>query len=166
MCPDSVCHPISWSSKLTRRVARSTTSAESQAAAEAYDSVIGLENNLPPTLLKSPKFLVVDSKDSFYLMSSAKIPAEQQLLRDLQAVREAFENGTLTGIIWAKGELQLADCLTKLAHVNAQKLTKVLEEPCLLVNITNSEIRTNERRGLVSTSSSLPSTSAAFAGPQ
>ena len=118
--------PISWSSRKTKRVARSTLTAESLAAIEAVDNAILIKAAVEEVLGRHipPICALVDNKSLAEVVKTTNVPAEKRLIIDLGALREMIEQKTLI-LEWVPTEKQLADVLTK-QGASKEKLIRVL----------------------------------------
>ena len=122
-------HVLDWRSFKLQRVARSTLSAEGQAAAEASDAIyftsLFLRSFLDPSLdlssptaarLQHPSALVVDAKALFDLLHQdelqARLGAEKRTAVEVLVTKQKLvECGAAPR--WVSSERQLADGLTK-----------------------------------------------------
>lgn len=120
-------HPISWTSRRARRVARSTSTAELLAAADAVDKVTYLKHLLEELQSSQTTELVVDSRSIFSLCSTMKEPEEAKNKIILATIREEHNEQSLSTIRWTPGAAHLADALTKENPVIAAKLEQVLQ---------------------------------------
>eukprot|EP00171_Calliarthron_tuberculosum_P004551 IDg4551t1 len=108
-----VTHAIQWSSRKLRRVARSSSTAELLAAAEAIDTAIYLQELLNELLYWHPMDFSTDSRSLFTLITTTKEPEERRNKIDIAAMRNAFDIGQLRSINWIPGYYLIADALTK-----------------------------------------------------
>jgi hypothetical protein len=94
-------HVTDFCSHKLRRVARSTTAAETLAASEGYDRAYycWAISRWMGKGLHCGQLLVVDNSSLFTDMSSTRSPKEKRLKVDLALLWEAFEQGNLGGII-------------------------------------------------------------------
>ncbi len=123
-----IVHPIYWSSRKLRRVARSSSTAEILAAADAIDMASYLAS-LAAELMYSHKIeFTTDSRSLFNLASTTKEPTERLNKKDLAAIREAFESGLIKGINWCPGYYLVADALTKDNRESSAHLLKVFRQ--------------------------------------
>eukprot|EP00171_Calliarthron_tuberculosum_P022319 IDg22319t1 len=121
-------HPIHWSSKKIRRVARSSSTAEILAAADAIDVGLYLAHILKELIYEHTIDLSTDSRSLFSLATSVKEPEERRNKIDLSAIRESFDNGMLTSVSWTPGHYLVSDALTKDNRLTASLLTQVLRD--------------------------------------
>ena len=119
-------HPIHWSSRKLRRVARSSSTAEVLAAADAHDFGIYLQAILSEIMYLHPIRITSDSAAVFGLSSSTKKPEEVRNLIDLAGIREDFESGKVAMISWFPGCYLISDPLTKDNRETADLLHTVL----------------------------------------
>ena len=123
--------PLVWASKKSKRVARSTLTAETLAASEAVDSatllkevireVIGLK--LPPIELR------VDNKSLYDAVRTTNTLAEKRLMIDMSALRQMCDRKEVE-VKWIAAKYQLADVFTKEGS-DKRKLMEVIESGCL-----------------------------------
>ncbi len=121
-------HPIYWSSRKLKRVARSSSTAEILAAADAIDMashLVALAEEL--TYCHKIEF-TTDSRSLFNLASTTKEPTERLNKTDLSAIRESFDDGAIRRINWCPGYYLVADALTKDNRESSSHLLKVLRE--------------------------------------
>eukprot|EP00171_Calliarthron_tuberculosum_P004588 IDg4588t1 len=123
-----VVHPIYWSSRKLRRVARSSTTAEILAAADAIDMTMYLQALLSEVSYSHPFELSTDSRSLFNLATSTKEPSESMNKADLASMRLAFENGTMRACNWTPGYYLAADGLTKDNRESSSLLLKIFRE--------------------------------------
>ncbi len=126
-CGDIV-HPIHWSSRKLRRVARSSTTAEILATADAFDMGLYLKALLAELTYDHELHLNSDSRSVFNLSSTTKEPEERVNKLDLAAMREAHENGELAVISRTPGYYLVADALTKDNRETAALLLRTLRD--------------------------------------
>ena len=123
-CNDVV-HPVYWTSRKLRRVARSSSTAELIGAADAVDKALYIAAVLREILYDHDVHLATDSRSLFSLATSIRDPEESLNKLDLAAIRQAFENGMLRRICWCPGYYIIADTLTKNNRETAALLSKV-----------------------------------------
>ena len=140
-----VVHPIHWHSRKLKSVARSSSTAEILAAADAYDIGQYICNILEEVKYKHRLHLVSDSRSVYSLTSSTKEPEERINKVDLVAMHDAFEDGSLHKIIWCPGYYNVSDALTKDNRESSSLLLKTHRQeryphhPELLVRTTPKE---------------------------
>ena len=85
--------PITWGSKKTRRVARSTLTAETLAASEAVDSAQVVKKGAEEVLGRHlpPIKMYVDNKSLADAAKTTNVPTEKRLRIDLAALREMLD---------------------------------------------------------------------------
>jgi hypothetical protein len=129
----STVHVIDYCSHKLRRVARSTKTAETLAASEAYDRSYYCRALLRWMKIGAMQgiFLVLDNSSLYADVSTTRTPKEKRLKVDLALLREAFEIGTLSAVIWAESAAQLADALTKADENSDSRLLAVLGDGVL-----------------------------------
>ena len=118
--------PIVWASKKSKRVARSTLTAETLAAVEAVEAAVMCRKVLEDVLNKAlpPIKLMVDNKSLYDTSNTTNVLADKRLMVDMSALRQMVTEKEVT-IRWIPAEKQLADVLTK-SGANKAKLTGVL----------------------------------------
>ena len=124
------CAPISWCSKRLKRVARSTLSAETQAATEALDAAYLLRKFLVDMFER--EFGVVLCTDNQSLVDSintTNLSTDKRLRVDLAALREAHENNEVH-FKWVETAKQIADVFTK-KGASKRNLLQILQSCCL-----------------------------------
>eukprot|EP00971_Amphidinium_carterae_P182427 3620375-Amphidinium_carterae.1 len=126
-------HLLDWASSAQRRVTRSTYASELYAAVDAYDSSLLLRQCLlevrtgnisasharleaeasVPRLL--PLVLCIDAKSVFQSVASRvpRIPAEKNLVVQIQWLKEELELFRLSDLLWLDTRSMSADGLTK-----------------------------------------------------
>jgi hypothetical protein len=130
---ESPFHVIDFCSHRLRRVARSTKTAETLAASEAYDRAYycrALAKWMSQTISHG-LLLVLDNSSLYSDVSTTRSPKEKRLKVDLALLREAFETGALSAVIWAETSAQLADAMTKEDEKSDIKLLLTLSEGVL-----------------------------------
>ena len=117
---------MAWASKKTKRVARSTLTAETLAADEAVDNAVVVQKTVEEVLGRRlpPITLFVDNKSLCEAVESTNVPTEKRLKVDLGAHREMVEREDLV-MKWIPTTRQLADVLTK-QGASKTKLTEVV----------------------------------------
>ena len=122
-------HVISWSSRKLKRVARSSTSAESQMCANALDlqfcklSFLEMESKDPVSLRNAdqhlqslPSCLVVDAKNIYdgivKIESSGLQLEEKRTAIELLAIKQRLRQAAIA-LRWVNSDQQLSDALTK-----------------------------------------------------
>lgn len=108
-----VVHPIQWSARKLRRVARSSVTAEVLGAADAMSNGLYIREILAELDDAPQTELTVDSSALQSLSTSVKEPEERYNKVDLAAIREAYDDGLLNAVYWCPGTKLLADALTK-----------------------------------------------------
>eukprot|EP00171_Calliarthron_tuberculosum_P005283 IDg5283t1 len=126
-CGDTV-HPIYWSSRKLRRVARSSSTAEILAAADAVDMTRYIQEILAEITYSHAAELTSDSRALYNLMFTTKEPNDSLNKLDLAAMRAAFEDGHLRAVNWTPVCYMLADALTKDNRGTSSLLLKTLRE--------------------------------------
>ncbi len=111
-CGNTV-HPIQWSARYLRRVARSSATAEILAAAEAMSNGLYIKSIMLELKLPTLAELTVDSTSLLSLSTTVKEPEERLNKVDLAAIREAYDDGALHAVHWCPGQKLVADALTK-----------------------------------------------------
>ena len=120
--------PICWSSKKSKRVARSTLTAETLAATEAVDTAFALKRSLEEILKVAlpPIQLMVDNKSLLDAVGTSNTLSEKRLMIDISVLRQMIERGELE-VKWISTECQLANVLTK-DGADKQKLISIVNE--------------------------------------
>jgi hypothetical protein len=121
-------HVVDFCSHKLRRVARSTKTAETLAASEAYDRAFYMREVSHFMNCMTGILLVVDNPSLYADMSTTCAPKEKRLKVDLALLREGYENGDLCGVLWADSKWQMADSLTKHDSVSTQRLLAALAD--------------------------------------
>eukprot|EP00171_Calliarthron_tuberculosum_P001417 IDg1417t1 len=124
----TIVHPIYWSARKLRRVARSSTTAEILAAADAVSMALYLQEVQAELTYRPGVELTVDSHSVFNLSTSTKQPEEALNKIDLAAMREAFHPRKLRAVNWCPGYYLCADALTKDNRTSAALMAKILRE--------------------------------------
>lgn len=117
---------MGWTSRLAKRVARSTCTAGRLAAADAENkltcSKLVVEENLG-TKLETIE-LILDSRSAFYLCSTLRKPKEIKNKLLLSSIQENYLKDLMATIRWTPGSSHLADVLTK----DIQKIVRQLDK--------------------------------------
>ena len=123
---DLKCVPIAWASRKSKRVARSTLTAETLGAVDGVDSAHMIKKSIEEMLqLHLPPInLYVDNKSLFDAIKTSNVLADKRLMVDISALRQMADKKEIT-VHWIKSELQLADALTK-AGASKHKLMDVV----------------------------------------
>lgn len=118
--------PVSWASRKSKRVARSTLTAETLAAVEAVDAAMMCRKVLEDLLDKAlpPIKLLVDNKSLYETSQTSNVLADKRLMIDMSALRQMVTEKEVL-IQWIPASKQLADVLTK-SGANKAKLINVL----------------------------------------
>jgi hypothetical protein len=74
---------------------------------------------------------VLDNSSLYSDVSTTRSPKEKRLKVDLALLREAFETGALSAVIWAETSAQLADAMTKADEKSDMRLLLTLSEGVL-----------------------------------
>ena len=118
--------PICWASKKSKRVARSTLTAETLAAIEAVDSALVLKRNIEEILkIELPSiYLMVDNKSLYDAVRTSNTLSETRLMIDMSALRQMTERKEVE-VKWIATKDQLANVFTK-DGADKQKLISVI----------------------------------------
>ena len=118
--------PISWASKKSKRVARSTLTAETLAAVEAVDTATMCRRVLEDLMDRAlpPVKLYVDNKSLYDTSKTTNVLADKRLMIDMSALRQMVSEKEIE-VIWIPAAKQLADVLTK-SGADKSKLRNVL----------------------------------------
>lgn len=119
-------HAINWTSRQARRVARSTSTAELLAAADAVDKVTCLKHLPGDLTTDQPTELAIHSRSLFHLCTTMKEPEKARNKIILATIREEHHTSSLATIRWTPGTAHMADALTKDNPVIAAKLEEAL----------------------------------------
>ena len=106
--------PISWASKKSKRVARSTLTAETLAASEAIDCAMVIKSTVEEMLRFTlpPILLLVDSKSLHDAVRTTNTISEKRLMQEMSALRQMAERKEIE-LKWISTKDQLANVLTK-----------------------------------------------------
>ena len=117
---------IDWQANKIRRVVRSTLAAEALSLCEGLEAAIHV-NNLIEEATGRPLQIhsFIDNRSVVDAIRSTTTVDDKRLRRDISAVKEMIETGTVKSVTWVPGHQQLADVLTK-RGVNGMKLLQVL----------------------------------------
>ena len=124
--------PISWKSRETQQVVRSTLAAETLAMEEALEECFIIRSMLLEIYKRDAKsglfpiHCYTDSKSLLESVHSTKTLKEKRLKVDVCVIREMLEKKEIESINWCPSNRQLADCLTK-SSASSTKLMSVLE---------------------------------------
>lgn len=125
------CSFLTFKSYKARRIARSSTTAETLALVDAFDAAFLLRHDLQQILrCEIPLLLLTDSQIVFETLVSKRTTAERRLMIDLAALREAYDRRDVANIGLIASADNVADGLTKTAAnsslwstLNAAKLS-------------------------------------------
>lgn len=144
-----VSHPIYWSARKLRRVARSSSTAELLSASDAASSLIYLQHLMEEFVYHHEATMVVDSRALLNLSTSIREPAEAANKIDLAFIRENFTPRAISTIAWTPGYYNVADGLTKDNRTSASLLLGALRSgvhprhPDLLAKSAEPEFEPN-----------------------
>ena len=127
---DGRCALIDWRSNKIDRVVTSTLAAEAIALTRGLDAAVAFKWTLQQLLGDDgniPVRAVIDNKDTYESVHSTTDVSERKLRREIGVVKQMLKDKDLEQLIWARGEFQLADPLTKVG-ANAESLTKIMQE--------------------------------------
>lgn len=111
---NSIAHTLSWSSRLSKRPAELSGSAEVFAASCAIDDGKLLVEALNVLLQMHLSLrVVVDSKDLFESLTTCHVPTDKSIRYDVADIRYNFETKRISEMVWVPGASNLADVLTK-----------------------------------------------------
>ena len=118
--------PVCWASRKSKRVARSTLTAETLAAIEALDAAMMCQKVLEDLLERAlpPLKLLVDNKSLYDTSNTTNVLADKRLMIDMSALRQMVSEKEVS-VHWIPAAKQLADVLTK-SGASKDKLIKVL----------------------------------------
>ena len=118
--------PANWHARRLQRVVRSTFAGKTLLASEALDEVIytaeiwsELGNGTVRTTLRA------DSGSLYEHLHLKGLCKEKRLTVELNALKEALDNGQLVRLEWVETEKQLANGLTK--HMTALLMLRTLD---------------------------------------
>lgn len=123
-----IIHPICWSARKLRRVARSSSTAELLAASDAANMLAYIQILLGELLYHHPAEITFDSRSLFDLATTVHEPLEPMNKVDLAAIRQLFRPNGINAISWSPGHYNATDALTKNNATTAALLLKVLRE--------------------------------------
>jgi hypothetical protein len=104
------------SSHKTKRVARSTTAAETLAFFYAFDNAVILRHDLSGMIgTDLPILMMTDSRALFDTITRARSITERRFMVDIAAAREAYKEQTISNIGLLRSEFSPAEALTKLS---------------------------------------------------
>lgn len=121
-----ISYPINWSARKLRRVARSSTTAEILAAAEAMCMGLYMRAVIAELLLAPAVELTTDSRSLMALATSIGEHEERLKKVDLAVILEEYDNATLHAIHWSPGPTRLTDAITKDNRQTAELLQGTL----------------------------------------
>ena len=127
---DGRCAPIDWRANKIDRVVTSTLAAEAVSLTKGLDAAIAFKWTLQQLLGEEgnlPVRAIIDNKDTYESVHSTTDVAERKLRREIGVVKQMLKDKELEQLIWAPGQFQLADPLTKLG-ANGETLSKVMQE--------------------------------------
>ena len=107
--------PLLWSSNRTKRVARSTLSAETLAFTDGCDSTHFLENLCLEALMTAPSkpiLALTDSQSLFDASNTSTQVTDRRLRVEIASIRQMKEQSEII-VQWLSKDHQIADVLTK-----------------------------------------------------
>lgn len=122
----NIVHPIQWCARKLRRVACSSSTAEVLAAAKSMSDGLYIQTLISELNLDPRAELTIDSTSLLALSTSIKEPEERYNKVDLASIREAYDDGALSAVMWCPGQKLPADALTKANPVTAEFLLVAL----------------------------------------
>lgn len=123
-----VVHPISWSARKLKRVARSSSTAELLAASDVVNVLAYIQLLLGELLYHHQAEMTFDSRALFNLSTSVHEPVEALNKVDLAAIRELYNPSQVGTISWSPGHYNPTEALTKNNLTTAALLLKILKE--------------------------------------
>ena len=124
------CHIIQWTSKFTRKMAKSSLGGEVYAFSEMLDHMALLKEFYAPFVDASPDLLgFVDCESLFSHLKKKKTIAEKFLARHFLAIQQAVESGELANVYWLPGLENPADSLAKIKS-DMVPLLRMTESGC------------------------------------
>lgn len=126
-CGD-VTHPIYWSARKLKRVARSSSTAELLAASDATNALAYYQILLAEVLYHHQAESDFDSRSLYDLTTTVHEPLEPLNKVDLASIRQLFLPSKIGTIAWIPGHYNISDALTKNNLVTAALLHKTLRE--------------------------------------
>lgn len=124
----NIIHPLCWSSKLSSRIARSTSTLKLLAAASTTDRVTYMKllfENIYKDKLQSSE-LVLHSRTTNHLCLTLWEPQKAQNKIILSSICQEFYQQSMRSIRWTPGSTHLADALTNNNLLIAAVLDAVL----------------------------------------
>lgn len=129
-----------------RRVVRSVLAGETHAFVDAFDSSFTLRHDLSEIVNSTiPLSLITDSESLFKVIVQSSTITEKRLMIDLQACREAYQEGEIDDVGWVKSGNNVADGLTKLGK--AELVQKVMRTGTLSTVADQWVVRSREKKG-------------------
>ena len=125
-----MCVAIDWQANKTRRVARSSLTAEALSLCDGLDNAIYLRDLIEEILNVSPHTIKiharVDNQSTVDALNSTTAVHEKRLRREIGSMKQMCERGIVKSIDWVPGSEQLADVLTK-RGVNGCELLQIIQ---------------------------------------
>ena len=108
------CCVLQFSSRRSRRVARSTTAGEALAFSEGFESAFALRADLIDILqYELPLIMLTDSEILFKIITRRRTTSERRLIIDIRAARAAYSEREISNIFLISSNVNPADALTK-----------------------------------------------------
>lgn len=145
-----VIHPIYWSARKLRRMARSSSTAELLAASDAANALVYLKELLSEITYRPDAALLVDSRSLMNLATSVREPIEPLNKVDLAFLRENFLLSSINEIGWLPGYHNFADGMTKDNKTSAALLLHAFREgtfprhPDTITNVAENSLTVND----------------------
>ena len=129
--PDNgACAPLDWRANKIKRRAHSTLAAETLALYSALDATIAIKRTIRDITNGKVNLKIkgiTDNKSARDAVYSTTDVEEKRLRGDISDIQEMTETGDVNEIRWVRGEIMLADALTK-KGVNSLQLMQVMQE--------------------------------------
>ena len=105
---------IEYSSSKSKRIVRSVLGAETFGMADACDASIVLQHDIKKITGRNMKIrILTDSETLFNVVIKNASTKEKRLMIDIKAARQAYNEGIISDIIWARRDYNLGDAMTK-----------------------------------------------------
>lgn len=116
---NGIISPLTWTSKRTRRIVRSTLAAETLAMVDGIDNAIYLASLYTELMTEKANpislqiICITDCHSLLDAIMSTKQTNEKRLRLEISGIKELINNCQIVAVKWIETKSQLADCLTK-----------------------------------------------------
>ena len=108
------CHILQWTSKITRKLVKSSLGGEVYAFSEMIDHMALIRDFFAPFVGLSPGMVGMEDRESLFShLRNKKTITEKYLIRHFLSIQQALEEEDLENAYWLPGTENPADGMTK-----------------------------------------------------